>query len=480
MKKNVFLLALSAIIYFSACGKGNVDIDKNSVNEKPNIILFLVDDMGWRDVGFMGSKFYETPNIDKLSKEGMVFTNAYANAPNCAPTRACLMSGFYTPRHGIFTVGNPDRGDDSMRRLIPIKNKTVLDGTTVTMAEALKAAGYATCHVGKWHLGDDVETSPEGQGFDVNIAGNHTGTPKGGYFSPYNNPQLTDGPDEEYLSDRLTTEALKFIENQKGNPFFMYFAHYAVHTPIQAKPDYIEKYKTKPADRGQDNATYAAMIQSTDESLGNLLNKLKELKIAGNTVILFFSDNGGNGSVTSCRPLKGAKGMLYEGGIREPMFVWWPGKINAGTVCDEPVIGLDFYPTFLELAGVNPGKYQLDGESLAPLIFQQSKLEREAIYWHFPVYLQGYAGTKYPEDLVKGWRAVPSGAIRKGDWKLIEDFEDGTVQLFNLKQDIGETKDLSLMYPEKKSELLTDLQNWRKKTNAPVPTDLNPLYEQTK
>jgi arylsulfatase A-like enzyme len=442
----------------------------------PNIILFLVDDLGWRDAGFMGSSYYETPHMDQLAEAGMVFTSAYANAANCAPTRASLMSGLYPPRHGIYTVNNPDRGKASKRKLIPEKNNTVLSGDFITMAEALRQSGYSTCHVGKWHLGDGELTSPEGQGFDVNIGGNHSGHPAGGYFSPYKNPQLEDGPEGEYLTDRLTDEALAFIEAQKDDPFFLYFAHYAVHTPIQAKAEYTEAYLGKTADRGQDNATYASMIQSTDESLGRLIAKLDELDIAENTLVVFFSDNGGLGHVTSCLPLKGAKGMMYEGGIRVPMICWWPGRIDKGTRCDVPVMGMDFYPTFLEIAGADPSAYGLDGISLAPLIFQEGIPEREAIYWHFPAYLQGSVKTKYPENLVKGWRAVPSGAIRKGDWKLIEDFEDKTHALYNLAEDIGETEDLSQKFPEKAAELLEDLIDWRRRTGAPVPVEPNPLY----
>ncbi|MGI9541969.1 MAG: sulfatase-like hydrolase/transferase, partial [Cyclobacteriaceae bacterium] len=233
-------------------------------SSKPNIIIFLVDDLGWKDVGFMGSKYYNTPNIDKMAAQGMVFTDAYANAPNCAPTRASLMTGLYTPRHGIYTVASPERGKAENRRLIPTPNRNQLAGHFVTLAEALKEQGYTTGHVGKWHLGSGEQTSPEAQGFDVNIAGNQAGHPKS-YFSPYSNPDLTDGPDGEYLTDRLTDEALKFIEKNKDSPFFLYFSHYSVHTPIQAKGPTIAKYKNKAGTGGQDNPAYAAMIESTDQ-----------------------------------------------------------------------------------------------------------------------------------------------------------------------------------------------------------------------
>ncbi|MGB2823060.1 MAG: sulfatase, partial [Phycisphaerae bacterium] len=277
-----------------------------AARRKPNIIRNFIDDLGWRDVSFMGSKFYETPNIDRLASGGMVFTRAYANAPNCAPTRACLMSGQYTPRNGVYTVGSSERGQSRFRKLIPIKNNTILDAKVVTIAEALKPAGYITASMGKWHLGDG-ETGPVGQGFDVNVGGNTAGNPRG-YFSPYRNKDLPDGPKGEYLTDRLTDEALKFIEASRDRPFFLYLTHYAVHTPIQAKKDLIAKYKGKKPDGGQNNAAYAAMIESTDQGVGRIMDKLDELKLADDTVVVFFSDNGGYGGVTSMAPLRGAKG----------------------------------------------------------------------------------------------------------------------------------------------------------------------------
>ncbi|MEX0313709.1 MAG: sulfatase [Allomuricauda sp.] len=444
--------------------------------EKPNFIVFFVDDLGWNDVGYMGSKYYETPNIDQMAREGMVFTNAYANAPNCAPSRAALLSGQYAPRHGVYTVGRPDRGNAENRMLIPHPNKTELSGEIVTMAEALKAFGYTNAHIGKWHLGNRDATRPEAQGFDINIAGNELGHPKS-YFSPYKNPDLSDGKDGEYLTDRLTNEALDFIEDNKDGPFFVYFAHYAVHTPIQAKSEIISKYKDKKPHLGQDNPSYAAMVESMDQSIGRILQTLKKLKLDKNTLVLFFSDNGGHGGITNHAPLKGSKGMLYEGGIREPMIAWWPKKIEPNSKSDEVVIGTDFYPTLVSLAGGNPKDYPIDGEDLTPLFFQKKNLEREAVYWHFPAYLEGYHGIKQEEALTRGWRAVPSGAIRKGDWKLIEDFEDGRVQLYNIKEDISENTDLSATHPEKKEELWKDLKNWRKRINAPVPTKKNPLYK---
>jgi len=331
---------------------------------KPNIVFILIDDMGWRDVGFMGSKYYETPNIDKLASQGVVFTNAYANAANCAPTRACIMSGQYTPRHGIYTVNNSDRGNAKLRKLVPTKNTTVLADSNVTVTEALKSAGYVCAHIGKWHLGDDPKT----QGFDINIGGNQAGHPRS-YFSPYKNEDLPDGPVGEYLTDRLTDEALKFIETTKTRPFFLYLPHYAVHSPIQSKPEMQVKYKNKEPSLGHHNPKYAAMIESVDKGVGRIMHKLDELGIAENTVVFFFSDNGGVKKTTSMEPLRGGKGCYYEGGVREPTTVRWPGVVEPGTTCDTPIIGIDFYPTLLDIAGAKkPAGKLLDGVSLVPLL----------------------------------------------------------------------------------------------------------------
>ncbi len=438
---------------------------------RPNIVFILIDDMGWRDVGFMGSKFYLTPNIDRLASQGMVFTRAYANAPNCAPTRACLMSGQYTPRHGVYTVSSSARGSAKGRKLIPIANTTTLNPKIVTLGESLQAAGYVTASMGKWHLGGDEKTCPEAQGFDVNVGGTEAGHPKS-YFSPYRNPKLPDGPKGEYLTDRLTDEAIKFITaNRAGRkPFFLYLPHYAVHTPLQAKAEKIARYKSRPADRGQHNATYAAMIESTDEGIGRIVATLDELKIADDTLVVFFSDNGGYGGVTSNAPLRGAKGMLYEGGIREPMIVRWPGRVKPGAKCDQAVIGIDFYPTLLEVAGAPaPADQVLDGVSIVKLMTKGQPIGRKAIFWHFPCYLQGSGPT--------GWRTTPVGAVQMGDFKLIEFFEDSRLELYNIVDDIGETRDLATEMPDKTRELQNALVAWRKKVNAPVPTELNPKYD---
>jgi len=454
--------------------------------KKPNIVFIMIDDMGARDVGFMGSEYYETPNIDNLAGEGMVFTNAYANAANCAPTRACFLTGQYSPRHGVYTVGNSARGSSSDRRLIPIANDTTLDSHHITIAEALGAAGYVSVSIGKWHMGTDPDLGPIGQGFDVNVGGFSAGSPPGGYFSPYKNPELPNGPDGEYLTDRLTDEALKFIDANKDRPFFLYMTHYAVHTPIQAKTDLIAKYQDKPPSNGQDNPKYAAMVDSVDEGIGRMMDKLDELKLTENTIVLFFSDNGGYAGATSNYPLRGFKGTFYEGGIREPMFVKWPGVVKPGTTRDTPVISTDFFPTILEMAGAKkpPGK-TLDGESIVPLLKGQTTLNREAVFWHFPAYLQGnVAGARDSK-----FRTRPVAVVRKGGWKLLLFFEEwvldggkgsidtnNAIELYDLESDISETKNLANTNKAKRDELLNLLIDWQNSVGAPIPTTPNPDY----
>ena len=442
----------------------------NATPAKPNIVFYFIDDLGWTDVSFMGSKYYETPHVDRLAKEGMVFMDAYACAPNCAPSRACLMSGLYGPRHGVFTVGNSDRGQSKYRKLVPIKNTRELAGRFETIAEVLQKAGYVTATMGKWHLGKDPTT----QGFDVNIAGREWGSPSGGgYHSPYKYPNLVNPKKGEYLTDRLGTEACKFIEANKDKPFFLYLTHYTVHTPIQAKAELTAKYEKKKTAGGHKNAKYAAMIESMDDSIGDVQATLKRLKLDENTIVIFFSDNGGHGAVTSNAPLRGSKGMLYEGGIREPLVIKWPGITQAGSTCREPVIGVDFYPTLMEAAGVKRRKgLPLDGVSLMPVLKDaNASLGRPALHWHFPAYLQGYTARH------GAFRTTPAAAIRMGDWKLIEYFENGVLELYNLKNDIGEKSNLAKKNPAKVKELHAAMLQWRKETKAPVPTEKNPDYD---
>lgn len=441
---------------------------------KPNIVFILADDMGWKDPGFMGNTYHETPNLDKLSKMGTMFTNAYANAPNCAPTRASLMTGQYTPRHGIFTVASAERGKSENRKLIPPENKHILAPRFVTFPELLKKEGYATASIGKWHLGGSPKTNPLARGFDLNIGGDQRGSPKS-YFSPYKNDQLTDGPEGEYLTDRLTDEALTFIEKNKKKPFFLYLTHFAVHTPIQGKKELVEKYKRKAPPEGKYNPTYAAMVESLDEGVGRVMNKLEELGLEENTILIFFSDNGPYFRASDAAPLRGSKGMLYEGGVREPLIVYWKGHTKPATTIDVPVIGTDFFPTFLDLAGIKkPKNLTLDGKSLLPLLEKGKSMNREALYWHFPAYLEPYGGMK------QKWRQVPASAMRMGDWKLIENFETKGLELYNLKNDISESINLVYSEPKRVKKMHKALIKWRKGVNAPVPTELNPEYKESK
>jgi len=460
-----YAIAFVSILVFVL---GSCELNAQTQNS-PNIVMFYIDDMGWKDLGCMGSKFYETPNIDRLASQGMLFDNAYSCAPNCAPSRACLMTGLYGPRHGIYTVGSSSRGRSAFRKLIPIQNRTRLADRFRTIPESFKQKGYVSAHFGKWHLGAD----PKSQGFDVNVAGNRSGSPRGGYFSPYRNPQLSDGPKGEYLTDRLTDEAIKFLESHRQKPFFLYFAHYAVHTPIQSKKELRKKYQQKNPSQGQNNASYAAMIESVDQSVGRILRKLKELKIEQNTVVIFYSDNGGHGPVTSMQPLRGSKGMLYEGGIRVPFFVKWPGKVKAGSRNSTPIIGVDLYPTLMEIAGISTENETLDGRSIVPLLKGNAEWKERSLYWHFPAYLQANRGMRAL------WRTTPAAAIRRGNFKLLEFFEDGRLELYDLAKDIGERNNLARKLPEKTRELHEQMISWREKVDAPVPTKRNPKYDPT-
>lgn len=484
LNRREFLMKCGALMGGIVLSNQTLEVRKSP--KKPNIIFIMIDDMGWRDVGFMGSTYYETPNIDKLASEGMIFTNAYANAANCAPTRASFLTGQYTPRHGVYTVGSSARGSSSDRRLIPIENDTTLDSHHITIAEVLSPAGYTSASIGKWHMGTDPELGPIGQGFDVNVAGFSAGSPPGGYFSPYKNPELPNGPTGEYLTDRLTDEALKFIESNKEKPFFLYLPHYAVHTPIQAKDELTEKYQDKPPSNGQDNPKYAAMIDSVDQGIGRIVDKLDELKLTGNTVIFFFSDNGGYAGATSNQPLRGFKGTFYEGGIREPMFVRWPGVVKSGTTCQTPVISTDFFPTILEIAGANKPKGKiLDGRSIVPLLKGGKSLGREAIFWHFPAYLQG--NVEGARDST--FRTRPVCVVRKGKWKLMQFFEEwvldggrdaidtnNAIELYDLENDTSETTNLAGSNKAKRDELLDLLIDWQEKVSAPIPIQPNPDY----
>ena len=462
LKKLSFLLLLMLL---NSCNKESL--------EKPNIVLIVADDLGWSDLSYMGSEYYETPNIDKLSKSGMTFYNGYASSANCAPSRATMLSGKYHTEHGIYTVRNSDRGSRKTRKIIPIETKTTLDLDFFVIPEMLKEMGYTNGHFGKWHLGD-VGFHPEQSGFDVNIGGNRHGGP-GGYFAPYPNPQLENEPKGEYLTDRIGDEVVKFIDLNKENNFFVYVPFFSVHTPIQSKPNYQKKYSNKESNEYHNRADYAGMIQSLDENIGKILDKIDALNLSENTLIIFTSDNGGIRAISNQYPLRAGKGSYYEGGIKVPMIFSWKGKIEAKTESYERVSNLDFYPTIKKLVGYNES-IDLDGEDLTP-IFKGEKLKKRELYFHFPVYLEPYR-VQLDSGTDPLFRTRPGTVIIKDNWKLHHYYEDNKFELYDLEKDVSESENLSEINKEKKNELLIDLNNWRKTNNAPIPSRLNPYYDQ--
>ncbi len=445
----------------------------------PNFVLIYADDLGWRDLGVQGSDYYETPHLDQLAADGIRFTNAYANAPNCAPSRAALLSGQYAPRTGIYTVASAARGPDSRRALIPVENRTDLPPEVVTLAETLGSVGYATGHVGKWHLGGDGSL-PTDHGFSFSIAGDAGGSPTG-YFYPYVRgdrvlPGLEHGEEGENLTDRLVHEATGFIEREADGPFFLFLSHYGVHTPIQGKPEVAARYREKPASDGHESPEYAAMIETLDDGVGRILATLDRLGLDERTVVVFASDNGGYGPITSMAPLRGSKGMLYEGGIRVPMIWRWPDKFPAGVTSATPVIGTDVYPTFAELAGIPlPTSQPVDGANLTPVLFGAPDLESEVtdreLVWHFPAYLEA------DRSVAGAWRTTPSSAIRQGQYKLLHFFEEERWEVYDLDADLSETTDISDLEPEVTNRLRGALIRWWERTDAFVPSEPNPDFE---
>ena len=455
---------------------------------KPNIVFILLDDLGWTDLGCAGSPFYETPRLDRLAQQGLRFTDAYASCPVCSPTRASVMTGKYPARVQItnFIAGA------ATGRLLSTPYLHYLPREEKTIARALAEGGYQTWHVGKWHLGNEPYW-PQHHGFEVNVGGWDAGMPRS-YFAPYSNPMLPDGPQGEYLPDRLTDEAIRLIRNNDGRPFFLNLCYYLVHIPIQGKPAYVEKYRAKAASLGLDcrepfaigehypcdhkrdqrvtrrlfhgDPGYAAMVQSMDENIGRLLDALDDEGLAENTIVVFTSDNGGlatsEGSPTCNAPLAEGKGWMYEGGTREPLIVRWPGVTRPDAFCSVPVTSTDFYPTFLEAAGLPPLPEQhCDGVSLVPLLRGETRLDREALFWHYPHY-SNQGGT-------------PGCSVRSGDWKLIEFFEDRHVELYDLRNDIGEERDLAAEEPELARELAARLHEWLPSVGARIP-EPNPGY----
>ena len=442
-------------------------------SEKPNIVIIVADDLGWSDLSYMGSTYYETPNIDKLSKSGMTFYNGYASAANCAASRATLLSGKYNTDHGIYTVKNSDRGSKKTRKLIPIETKTNLDLDFFVIPEMLKDLGYVNGHFGKWHLGD-IGFHPENSGFDVNIGGNKHGGP-GSYFAPYPYVKLEDETKGEYLTDRIGDEVVKFIDINKENNFFAYVPFFSVHTPIQSKTDYQKKYRNKDSNEYHNRADYAGMIQSLDENVGKIIDKIDALNLSENTLIIFTSDNGGIRAISDQYPLRAGKGSYYEGGIRVPLIFSWKGKIDAESESYERVSNVDFYPTIKKLVGYSKS-VDFDGEDLNP-IFNDKKLRERELYFHFPVYLEPYS-VKRDGGRDPLFRTRPGTVIIKDNWKLHHYYEDNQFELYNLEKDISESNNLIDINIEKKDELLSKLNNWRKTRNAPIPNKLNPYYDQ--
>ncbi len=468
----IVTLMLFALVAHSAEPASSNDPDSNSA---PNVVVFLVDDLGYMDIGANNPNcFYETPNIDALSNSGMRFTNGYAANPVCSPTRFSLMTGRYPTRVGATNFFSGNRKSKFMGA--KLNNRMPLD--EITLAQSLKSKGYATFFAGKWHLGPTEEFFPQNRGFDVNIGGWNKGGPYTGnkYFSPFENPQLQpDSPEGDHLPARLGRETAKFIKENASKPFFAYLSFYSVHTPLIGRPDLVNKYKVK-ADqiKGkefgdeeqflgdkprkvrilQKHAVYAAMVEAMDEAIGVVLKQLEDSGVADNTIVVFTSDNGGlstsEGSPTSNLPLRGGKGWIYEGGIREPWIIRYPNVTQAGTTSDQPICSIDLFPTINAAAGVE-FNHEIDGIDLMPAL-SGKPLERDALYWHYPHYSnQG---------------GMPGGAIRVGDFKLLERYEDGQVHLYNLKDDIGEQNDLREQHPERVATMRGKLHRWYKMVGA--------------
>ncbi|MCX6631479.1 MAG: sulfatase [Candidatus Solibacter sp.] len=433
-----------------------------------SIVFLLVDDLGWRDFGCYGNTFYETPHLDKLAAEGLRFTNAYAACPVCSPTRASILTGKYPARlHLTDWIAGRPQWPAAKLLTPPFEQQLPLRETTI--AEALKPLGYRTASIGKWHLGGEGFL-PADQGFDLNVAGTSRGSPAS-YFGPFDLPNLKGGTKDDFLTEKLSDAADQFMEDSAGkSPFFLYLPEFAVHLPLEARQAAAEKYRRKNAGKDFPNPVYSAMVESVDQALGRIRAKLAQLRIADTTAIFVFSDNGGlryegrsPNSVTDNSPLRAGKGHLFEGGIREPLLACWPGVTKPGRVCDVPVCSIDFFPTIVEMASAKRATGGgIDGLSLEPLLRGTGTPRRDALYWHYPHYSnQG---------------GPPAGAIREGDWKLIEFFEDGRLELFNLKDDIGERRNLVVREPKTAARLSRRLRDWRASVNASMPAQ-NPKYD---
>lgn len=449
------LIALTAAVSLHWGKHGNCA----ELSSAPNIVFILADDLGGKDLGCYGSEVFQTPNLDRMAAGGMRFTSAYAASCVCSPTRASIMTGKYPARLGL-TIWLGGKGGAPAVDHLPLEETTI--------AEALRGAGYATALIGKWHLGGEPYW-PKQQGFDIAIGEPHAGSPAGGYYLP-NQINLPGAKPGDYLTDRLTDEAVKIIESHRDRPFFLYQAYHSVHTPIQGRPDLVKKHQDRAAREGKSfNPSYAAMIESLDAGVGRILDTLGKHNLLQRTVVFFTSDNGGyaysagkKNDVTDNSPLRFGKGYCYEGGHRVPLLVHYPPLVRPGSICEEPVVTTDFYPTILRLAELAPMPQQhRDGRDISPLLRDSNaQLDRDAIYWH------------YPHNSPQG--GSPSGAIRVGDWKLIEFFDDGRRELYDLSADLGEQHDLARANPEKLKELHDRLAAWRREVIAKMPSDAPP------
>jgi arylsulfatase A-like enzyme len=444
-------------------GAGAVAADRRP----PNVILILADDLGWTDLGCYGSDLYDSPNIDSLARDGMRFTANYSACTVCSPTRAALLTGKY-PARLHFTDWIPGMPPENPKLLVPDFTKHLpLEETT--LAELLHGAGYATASIGKWHLGGP-EFYPEYHGFDLNIAGTDAPQPRPGYFAPYDIDTIGQGPRGEYITDRLGQEAVRFIRGHAAQPFFLYLPHFAVHTPIQAKKKLIARYEQR-AETGMrhTNAAYAAMIHSMDQTVGRIRRTLDELRLADRTIIIFTSDNGGRIPTTSNAPLRAGKGSCYQGGVRVPLIVCWPSATKAASQCDTPVITMDLFPTVLQMAGIEQKNLAaIDGVSLVPLLRQSGPIADRPLFWHYPHYQHYQQGG-----------TTPYGAVRRGDHRLVEFYDDRPVELYNVRQDIGEQNNIAHSSPDLVDSLRAELHAWLREVGAQMPAP-NPHYDPKK
>ena len=461
------LFYLISILFLSSCNNSS-----KTKSPKPNIIIINVDDLGWKDLGYMGSEFYHTPNIDELSKQGVVFMNAYSGASNCAPSRASLMSGLNTPKHGIYTVGNPERGDKRTRKLIPSKNIRFLNDSINTIPKLLKSKGFVTANFGKWHINKD----PLSHGFDFNIGGSNKGNPgKNGYFSPYKIDFIESNLNGEYLTDRIAKEAISFFKKNQKKSFFANISFYSVHTPIQGKKEWIDFYKLKEGENGQDNNAYGAMVSSVDENIGKIIQSLKELNLYESSLIFFTSDNGGIRAISNQYPLRAGKGSYYEGGIKVPLIIKWPNMSKKNTVSYSNVSQLDFFPTILDALKNDLKPNNLDGVSLKNHITNSTKIDRD-LFFHFPIYLEAYNKS---EDQGRDplFRTRPGSVIISNNWKLHYYYEDNETELYNLDIDPGESNNLKESEKYITQKLLDKLKKWLESNRAYVSFKNNKHYD---